>query len=796
MPSTNNPNSAKTGLTACACSLIVLVYEILLSRIFSVLFGYDTLFIIISLAILGLGLGGIFLNWYKGNTTVNSDLIGLAFSGLGLSLLTGVIVFSRLFPILGIYGCAIISLLPFFLAGIILAGLYQIRPEQSGLTYWADLSGGALGCLASFPLVQYLGVHESLVFISFLAGLFGLLFHGRRHKNVAQTFRSATGVAGLKPRATTSSGESQQRDVAFYGFGLGTNRNTQALALAVPVTSLIILIYSFFQPLFNLGPDQLRQSKTPLGILLSHPRIKSNWLRSTWDVYSRCDLVELPRQPDRKRIFINGASEAIMMRPASDTAQLKRELAYFPYQMGSNERVLVIGSGGGKDVYLARRAGAKKITAVEINQAVVNMTEQEREFNGDIYRQPGVNLVVEDGRRFIMQDKQSYDRIVLNLAYSYAFADLSSISQMENYLFTQEAFDQYFNHLNDDGTLTIFIDYPELLVKFLFSCLQHFKEKGIDHTQAMNHVIVLSKNYWPETFYALLVRKTPYPADTNLKMTLLLAENPVETNYLPGQPGRELFHRLAAGKTTPQESIGQSTFQLTPATDNQPFFLEVVLNYRRKLIIFALLILVITGIAGAVYFLPRSSNTTGGGYFPVYFALVGMGFMLIEIALTKRFSFYLGYPQLNLSVVLAFLLLACGCGGYLSGRLKLTHSQISRICFILGSLVLITMSGLNPFLNHTIAYGLPLRIILLWLYLLPVGLLMGMPFPLGLKLAARQGLTGQIPRLWGLNALATVLGSVVSVILAMLLGFTYVFYLAALCYLIAGGCIIMGGRNN
>ncbi len=222
----------KPYLLIFCCSLTVLVYEILIGRIFSVIFSYDILFIIISLAILGLGLGGICFKWLTGG--LRGDIIDNSLLLLPASLILSLTAITKFFYLLGIIVCTVISMLPFLLAGIILTGLYSSQPQRSGLLYFLDLGGGAFGCLASFPLVQFLGVTDSVIFISILPAVLSLTLYP---------------------------------DCRTY-------RPVKILALLLTVS---LLFFSQAGRLFEIGPPQLKWVKTPLGTLLSYPKIKSVW---------------------------------------------------------------------------------------------------------------------------------------------------------------------------------------------------------------------------------------------------------------------------------------------------------------------------------------------------------------------------------------------------------------------------------------------------------------------------------------------------------------------------------------
>jgi hypothetical protein len=165
-----------------------------------------------------------------------------------------------------------------------------------------------------------------------------------------------------------------------------------------------------------------------------------------------------------------------------------------------------------------------------------------------------------------------------------------------------------------------------------------------------------------------------------------------------------------------------------------------------------------------------------------YFTLIGCAFMMVEIAYTKRFSFYLGIPQLNLAVVLTSILLGCGSGAAFSERIR-DPRKLGTLCTILGLAIMLLSMGIEPFIRYTIGAPLAVRAFLVLVYLFPVCFLLGMPFPMGIRLA---GQTDSISWLWGVNGVASVLGSILAIILAMVWGFQWVFVASGAGYLLLG----------
>ncbi len=739
-------------------SFSIFIYEILILRVFSVLFEQELLFVMISGAVLGLGAGGIL---YKPVQERES----LVFIFFGLSYPFSLAAVISFFSYLGIGGTVLVSLLPFGFGGMILASIYRRYPEQSGLFYSFDLAGGVAGCLGSLLLVQQFGVLNTILL---------------------------TGVLGTVPYLYYQTGET--RPVRSWGPLL---------------TAAIFFLVHLGYPYLAIGPGHLKKTSTPLGKMLNYPRVKARWLASSWDVYSRCDLISASKKQNKKSIFINTGAEAIMLQDDGAEEMHKNydeSVLYFPYKFGPNEKVLVLGAGGGQDVMMALLGGAKGVTAVEINEGVVDFTRQQGDYNGHIYDRPEVDVVIEDGRTYLMRNFELYDKIVLNLASTYAFSDLAALAQMENYLYTKEAFALYFSHLKDGGELVIFINFPQLAEKFLHTGYDYFLSQGISAKDAASYMLALAPADWS---YMLFFRNRPYQTQTvdSIKEEAentgirLLALPYYHVDYSQSTLAELIttdFNAIAAGARIPAYFRARSPYRLAPATDNKPFFLEVVLNQRFMLIKFLGIIILGTIFLLAWYWIwdqknhPGPDSKNSGILYCIYFLLTGAGFMAVEMGLIKRFSFYFGYPHLTLAVTISSLLIGAGVGSYFSQRFLDLQNTRWRIYLlvVLPLFLLVTQLSLTSFIGKTISYSISQRVLLYFVYTAPIAFLMGLFFPTGLRISSTHRPL-DIPWFYGLNGVASVAGSVLAVVVAMGRGIESLFFLAAAIYAAAAFLIII-----
>jgi hypothetical protein len=187
-------------------------------------------------------------------------------------------------------------------------------------------------------------------------------------------------------------------------------------------------------------------------------------------------------------------------------------------------------------------------------------------------------------------------------------------------------------------------------------------------------------------------------------------------------------------------------------------------------------------------------HTRGSWAFLIYFASLGLGFILVEIVLLQRMSLFLGQPIYTFSVVLSSLLVFTGAGSYWANRIEDVSRRTLSWCLlgVIGA-IFFTLVVTPPVLSATLGWTLPLRVLVAVLLVAPLGLLLGVPFATGLRLVNKEA-SQLVPWAWAVNGFFTVIGSVAAMILGMALGFTAVLVIAGLCY--AAGMIAIRARRT
>jgi len=473
---------------------------------------------------------------------------------------------------------------------------------------------------------------------------------------------------------------------------------------------------------------------------------------------------------------------------------------------------------------------ARDITAVEINPIINDVvSRQMRDYWGNLFNQPQVHLITEEGRSYVRRSHEQYDAIISVHTISNSAIASGALALTENYVLTREAFEDYLDHLTADGV--VYFTRPEAQIPRLFATAREvFAERGVTdpswHLFAYRQPPTQLEGQGRLSFSAgFLLKKSQFtPEDLRSIEQLLRARlpgsnaQPAETLYSPLEPRRDIYHALVTAPDLRAVYASQAS-QIEPATDDRPFFNQHTrwssLNLATLRDLFTqqkqarlaledrpvaevtLLVLLAQSIviAAVLILLPLARFSRGGlrvvncWHFLLYFAGLGLGFIMIEIALLQRYTLFLGQPVYTFAIVLASLLLFTGVGAALSTKFSVTARRSQAVIVSMILLLLVMLAFLMP-LIFSAALGWPLfwRVVLSIATLAPLGVLLGMPFPVGLRLVSEQA-QSLIPWAWGVNGFFTVIGTITALILGMALGFKLVLVFAALTYVLAFAAI-------
>lgn len=462
-------------------------------------------------------------------------------------------------------------------------------------------------------------------------------------------------------------------------------------------------------------------------------------------------------------------------------------------------RTLIIGGGGGRDIHLALSLGQTRVDVIELidaNRAVVD--EDFGDVSGRPYSHPRVHTVIGDGRSVLARREVRYDQIHIGFTDTLTPGAAHGFALLENNLYTVEAFVEYLEHLKPRGILNVsrlLNLVGEEALRATVLTLAALRRLGIEHPE--RHVVVLlGRDLFGPLYGTILARRQPYTDGDLAEIRRLAAERAVGIAFAPGGPCHGPWQALA---DAPDEIAFCRSYPLDvcPPTDDRPFFFSMqrLRDLGRKtttahyavdplsvlggtlaiLVILAAVFLGLPLLLEAVAPLPPRPT--------LYFALLGIGFMFVEIPLVQRLVLLLGYPTYSLTVVLSSLLLFAGLGSSLSARARIPPP--GRLFAAIALLVAVHAAAAPALIHACLDLPLAARIAVAVALIAPVGLLLGMPMPLGLR-ALTTKWAGTEPYAWAINGLLSVVGSVLAVFLSIYAGFTWTLLTAAALYGLAG----------
>ncbi len=711
-----------------------LVFEIGLTRIYSATIWYHFAFVAVSVALLGWGLGGLVLHLASKRTGISLNAAAWLALGYAVSIPVCLAVIGQ-FPFrmdrLALYFLA--PLVPFLLAGIALSIVFALRRDIAPSLYFADLVGASLGAVAVTLLLQAFGGEATLLVASVAA---------------------AIGAAALSQqlRLVAAGGAVVLAGVAIAGHQSGWFRVTPGELKALP-----------------------RHISETLGARIT---------QTGWNAYSRIDAVEGFANPYLARLYIDSDAwtNTLSWDGRVESLDVKDKYRALPFRFTPNGHTLVIGPGGGSDAVVALGAGSRKVTVVELNPLMLEFVRHYGPAAGNIYNRPDVEVIQSEGRNYISRTNQKFDVIFLGFVDTWASVASGGLSLSENYLYTTQAIKAYYDHLTDDGVLAIMrwdMDIPRLVTNTIAFL-------GVEEA-AKRIVAVLEKRGAADdpSQMIFLLRKRPF---TTAEATEVMEgdgwKGMARPVLVPGQHAEQPFADLFAGRKSLDAVIAEHERRIDPVFDDSPFYFAIerpwgVPYYMR--IALSALVLPVAGLLAVFVLFGKPKGQPAAPYAGsiVYFACLGAGFIAVELSLLQHLTLLVGHPIFTLSILLCTILAAGGVGSALSNRVSMRTACLAAAG--LGVVAAFVLPRLIPVLLPLELGG---RIAVAVALIVPLGLVMGMPFPQGLRRTG-EGSLPPPPFYWGLNGVMSVIGSVATVLVALVFGFQIAMLAGSALYLIA-----------
>jgi spermidine synthase len=811
-------------LAVAAVSAAVLAYEVLLTRLFSIIQWHHFAYMVISIALLGYGASGTFLtlaqHLLRRHVTAVFAASAMVFgiSAVAAFALAERLPFNALAVIWEPRQLLYIPLLyllfavPFFCGATCIGLVLAAFPDHIARIYRYDLVGAGMGALGAVAALLLVFPSTALRLAAGLAVAAGALASLRRI-DVATPWRVSVLALGV----------------------------IAALALLPPAaTELRLSPYKgLSQALVVPGSEVVDEESSPLGLLtvVRSPLIPFRHAPGL----SLNNAVEPPPQLG---VFTDGDALSVITAFDGRTeplSYLDQTPAALPYHLLEQPAVLILGAGGGADVLLALHRRAARIDAVELNERYVRLVQvTHADFAGRLYDRPEVRVHVAEARAFIAGRSDRWDVIQLPLLDSFATAAAGTLSLSESTVYTVEAFQQYLEHLRPGGYLAItrWLKLPPRdALKLIATALAALERPEVGDPGARLALI----RSWNTT--TLLVKNGSLTGGDVARIRDFAASRSFDLDYLPGIDAAEtnrfnvleqssLFDGAAALLGPDRQAfVARYKFDIAPATDDRPYFFSFFrwralpeLIERRALggaalldwgylilvatLVQALALSLVLILAPLVSRRRAGKRVTGQGRVTLYFAAIGLAFLFVEIASIQRFVLFLGHPVYAVAVVLFAFLAFAGLGSGMAPRLEArltawrrapsvtapTHCRRLRtlspetlLPVAVGGIALMSLIHLLllvPLLRGLVPLAQPAKMALSVLLIAPVAFCMGMPFPLALSRLAKRA-PDLVPWVWGINGCASVVSAILAPLLAMSLGFSAVIVIAIGLYVLA-----------
>jgi hypothetical protein len=786
----------RLGAGLLVSSLCLLALELTLSRIFSVLMWYHFVSLIVSLALFGITVSGlaVFLAPQRFPREEAAAWMGRASLALALTLLAlwsfflllarlpllayrilapfhqpqyepfgaGKITLldnSQILPLVVLY---LVSALPFIFGGFIATLALTRYREHVARVYAWDLAGAGLGCLAAFALLTWFDPFATLAALACCACLAAWFF-----------FR-----------------ESGARGGALGSLALGA----LSLALVAATAGGGVVELKFVRGRYQ--PDLLLTRWNSYSRVAVWP-LRSGQGEASWGM-SRGFRGTIPEQYGLV-VDDTGYTTIARYRAGDDLGWARANLLSLPYLLREDARALIIGPGGGKDILIALAGGAAAVRAVELNPLVVRAVQEDfGDFSGRPYTLPGVERVIDEGRTFLAHDPSQYDVIQATVVYGRLAPAAGAFTFTEDHLYTTEAFQTYLDRLAPGGMLAFsrFI-YEKRIVRLVATARAALEARGV--TGAPGCLFIAAER----GLASVLIKNEPFTGPELAALERRCGELGFQVLYSPDGAGDSPIAEVLRAPD-PAAYLAALPYDATPVGDDRPFFYYLMrpadflrsgaarapdfedrgLLLMRNLLgtVFGLVILCIA-VPLLRYGRLREIRWRHAWASVGYFAAIGLGFIVVEIGLLKRFLLLLGKPTYTLAVTLSIFLVAGALGSSRARLLAGNARQVRRSCGRLAIILLFAAVLLPPLLEELLSAPLWARLAATVVVMAPLGYLMGQPLPAGLSLVRQERL---VPWVWSVNGALSVLGSIGALVLAVNFGYTTTMLVGPACYLVAG----------
>lgn len=764
-------------------ALATLSLEVLDTRLLSVMAWYHLSFFAVSTAMFGMAagalrayLGGARFEGANAAAELRRHTVWLALA-IPLCHLANLVVRipsgSKPVTIAALFVSTLALAIPFYLSGVVVTIALTRCRAPAGLAYSVDLLGAALGTLVVIPMFALSNLTSAVLVSATCAGLAALCFARFEGRGA---WRGAALVTLALAGATAWNATSETPATIWYI----KDRYLGAEGMVAEkwnVHSRVVQLRATLDTPFYWGAG----SKTP-----------------RYAVHG-------------KQLNIDGDALTVMSAWSGDPAEIawvRHDVTSVPYHLRKGGNAGVIGVGGGRDVLTALWGECRSVTGVELNGLLLERLQgPERDF-AHLAKDPRVTLVHDEARSWMTRTEKRFDVLQMSLIDTWASTAAGGFTLSENGLYTLDAWRTFLSRLAPRGIFSVSRWYDPNKVsettRLLSLGTAAVLERGA--REPGRHLILVASGLCS----TLLVSNDPFDDADVARLHAACDENGFELLAAPGSPPKDPRFAAVLAATTRDEldrAVADPDYDFSPPTDERPYFFNMlrasaafgsasrveaggVLRGNMQatstlmilfVISFALVCVVILGPLAA-HGIPRMP----GGAFAAslaWFAVIGLGFMLVQVGLMQRFSVYLGHPTYAVVVILASMILAAGAGSFVSDRVGVAPGSkaLARVPALAMLLLFADWLLVQTLVEHTIEHGLFVRCLVVVAIVAPSAFLMGFFFPLGMRLVQRIQ-DAATPWMWGVNGACGVLGAVAAVAISMWAGIGANLLIAAFLY--------------
>jgi len=782
-------------------SFSTLLFQILQTRIMSVIAWYYLAFFAISVAMLGMTVGAVWVYLWRdrfqpGQLPVTlSNFALLAALAMPASMLFQFCLITTLaLSLTTVVSWALLlaaMAVPYVFAGVVVSLALTRSPFPTGQVYGVDLLGAAMGCVGVLVLLNVLDAPTAVIVAGAIAGLSSLAFAASasdedrlRFKSQPWWQRSAAAFVALLA-------------IAFFN-------------VMSPISFSPILTKDFLDVFGKVGSYEKWNSYSR--VRANHPSMEIPYL---WG-----PSPNLPADMRVPEVWLNidGSATTVMFHydgTRNSIDFLQYDLVNLAYHLPGIHKSAVIGVGGGRDVFSAYRFGVTDVTGVELNPIFINLLTREPSYKqfSNISALPNLKLHVDDARSWFAATNEKFDLVQMSMIDTWAATGAGAFSLSENGLYTLEGWRAFLKALNGNGIFTVSRWYSPSNInetgRMIGLATGALLDAGIKDPRS--HLFVAHAN----NIATLVLSRSPFTEEQLRTLHQAVEEGGFSELVSPDRPSDSaLLGQITESRDLPSldRVLGSTYFDLTVPTDSRPFFfnqirilnlpdmvtiLRGVLHGKIRtgallgnlnasaallLILFISIVAVIATILMPLKSAARECSRPLALAGSLYFSLIGMGFMLAEIALLQYFSVYLGHPIYSLGVCLFSLILASGLGSLTSDWLKLnTRGSLLAWGSAVVAYLLVLVWFLPSVFQATTDRERLVRVGISLVAIMPLGFLLGFAFPTGMRLVSAID-PQPTPWFWGINGATGVLASVLGVMFSMSFGINVTMLISAACY--------------